>query len=93
MMVRSHHSQVQTNYIRSSTESSEKMKKEFKIDGEYIELIQLLKALGIAQTGGHAKFIVEDGEVIRNGEVELRKRAKLVPGDVIEVDGNVIRLI
>ncbi|MFN6014236.1 MAG: RNA-binding S4 domain-containing protein, partial [Flavobacteriales bacterium] len=50
------------------------MKQEFKIDGQYIELIQLLKATGIAETGGHAKFIVEDGEVIRNGEVELRKR-------------------
>ena len=62
------------------------MKQEFKIEGEYIELIQLLKALGIAETGGHAKYIVEQGEVIRNGEVETRKRAKLIPGDVIEID-------
>lgn len=57
----------------------------FKIEGDYIELIGLLKALGIAETGGHAKFIVDEGIVIRNGEVELRKRAKLVSGDVIEV--------
>jgi ribosome-associated protein len=62
------------------------MKQEFKIEGEYIELIQLLKALGVAATGGHAKHIVEEGEVIRNGEVETRKRAKLVPGDIIELD-------
>jgi len=62
------------------------MEQEFKIEGEYIELIQLLKVLGIAETGGHAKFIVDDGVVIRNGEVETRKRAKLVPGDVIELD-------
>lgn len=68
------------------------MKQEFKIEGEYIELIQLLKATGIAETGGHAKFIVEDGEVIRNGEVELRKRAKLIPGDVIEIGDLIIRL-
>jgi ribosome-associated protein len=67
--------------------------KEFKIEGEYIELIQLLKVLGIAQTGGHAKFIVDEGEVMRNGETELRKRAKLVPGDVIEMTGIKIRLI
>jgi ribosome-associated protein len=46
----------------------------------------LLKALGIASTGGHAKFIVEEGEVVRNGEVEMRKRAKLIPGDIIEID-------
>lgn len=65
----------------------------FKIEGEYIELIQLLKVLGIAQTGGHAKFIVEDGEVTRNGEIELRKRAKLIPGDIIELDGIKITLI
>jgi ribosome-associated protein len=62
------------------------MKQEFKIEGEYIELIQLLKALGVAATGGHAKHIVEEGEVIRNGEVETRKRAKLVPGDIVELD-------
>jgi ribosome-associated protein len=62
------------------------MKQEFKIEGEYIELIQLLKALGIAETGGHAKYIVEQGEVIRNGELETRKRAKLIPGDIIEID-------
>jgi ribosome-associated protein len=61
------------------------MNTDFKIEGDYIELIQLLKATGIAQTGGHAKFIVEDGEVIRNGEVETRKRAKLIPGDEIRV--------
>ena len=58
---------------------------EFKITGEYIELIQLLKATGMASTGGHAKMIVDEEMVQRNGELETRKRAKLVPGDVIEV--------
>ena len=47
---------------------------------------------GIAETGGHAKFIVDEGEVIRNGEVEYRKRAKLIPGDRIEVRDQVIVL-
>lgn len=61
----------------------------FTIEGPYIELLALLKATSIAQTGGHAKFIVEDGDVVRNGEVELRKRAKLIPGDVIEVGGEI----
>lgn len=58
----------------------------FKIEGDYIELIGLLKAMGIAETGGHAKFIVDEGSVLRNGEQELRKRAKLIPGDIIEVE-------
>ena len=50
---------------------------EFKITVEYIELIQLLKALGLAQTGGHANMIVEEEMVIRNGEVESFRFASL----------------
>ncbi len=68
------------------------MKRKFKIEGEYIELIQLLKATGIAGTGGHAKFIVDEGEVLRNGSVETRKRAKLIIGDLIEIGDNQIEL-
>ena len=64
--------------------------REFKLSSEYIELVKLLKLLQIAQTGGHAKIIVENGEVIRNGEPEFRKRAKLRAGDKIEVAGNKI---
>ena len=66
---------------------------EFKITGEYIELIGLLKALGLAQTGGHAKMIVEEEMVLRNGELETRKRAKLIVGDVVEVQGIKVSLI
>ncbi len=62
----------------------------FKIKGEFIELIQLLKVLGIAETGGHAKIIVEDGLVKLNGVVEERKRAKLRVGDKVEVNGETI---
>jgi len=62
------------------------MKQTFQINGDYIELIGLLKAMGIAETGGHAKAIVEEGIIIRNGEVELRKRAKLIAGDVIKLE-------
>lgn len=65
----------------------------FKIEGDYIELISLLKILGIAQTGGQAKFIVDEGVVIRNGEQEFRKRAKLIAGDVIEIGEIKIQLL
>ncbi|MCO4814260.1 MAG: RNA-binding S4 domain-containing protein [Flavobacteriales bacterium] len=68
------------------------MKEEFKIKGDYIELIQLLKAVGVAQTGGHAKLIVDDEIVFRNGELETRKRAKLVVGDLIEIEDSRILL-
>ena len=64
----------------------------FKINGEYIELLALLKALGIAQTGGHAKMIVDSEEVIRNGSVELRRRAKCIKGDLILVGDQKIQL-
>jgi ribosome-associated protein len=69
------------------------MIEEFKIDGEYIELLQLLKATGIAQTGGHAKMIVDDEVVFRNGELETRKRAKLIPGDVIVIEEITVKLV
>lgn len=64
----------------------------FKIKGEYIELIQLLKVTGIAETGGHAKMIVEEGRVKLNGQPEDRKRAKLRAGDKVEVEGETIVL-
>lgn len=65
---------------------------EFKIEGDYIELLALLKAIGMASTGGHAKFIVDEEIVFRNGELETRKRAKLIPGDVIEIENEKIIL-
>jgi ribosome-associated protein len=66
---------------------------EFQIEGAYIELIGLLKAMGIAETGGQAKAIVDDGLILRNGVVETRKRAKLVVGDLIELQDLRIKLI
>jgi ribosome-associated protein len=58
----------------------------FNLNGaEYIELIKLLKLLRLADSGGHAKIMVGEGEVKLNGEVEYRKRAKLRQGDLIEI--------
>ena len=65
---------------------------DFKIEGDYIELIALLKALGVAETGGHAKHIVDAREVIRNGKIETRRRAKLIPGDLIQIENLKIKL-
>ena len=68
------------------------MNTHFKIEGEYIELMALLKALGIAQTGGNAKHIVDSGIVYRNGSIETRRRAKLISGDLIQVENSKIKL-
>lgn len=63
----------------------------FKLgESEYIELIKLLKVTNICGSGGEAKFIVDEGEVKRNGEIESRKRAKLRSGDKIEVFDQII---
>jgi ribosome-associated protein len=69
------------------------MKETFEIEGEYIELLGLLKALGIAETGGHAKHIVDSGVVIRNGMIETRRRAKLVRGEEIRIEDLMIKLV
>lgn len=66
---------------------------EFKLEGDFIELIKLLKICDIAQTGGHGKILITEGEVFLNGEVETRKRKKLYVGDVIEVEGTEILIV
>ena len=58
----------------------------FKITGDYIELIRLLKVSNLCSSGGEAKNILEQGLVRCNGQVELRKRLKVRKGDVIEFD-------
>lgn len=67
--------------------------REFQLKSEYIELIKLLKLLGIAETGGHAKIMVEEGKVKLNGKTEFRKRAKLKQGDLIEISKETIRIV
>ena len=66
---------------------------EFKVEGDYIPMIQLLKAAGLVQTGGEAQIVVEHGEVIYNGEVDYRKRLKVKQGDIIEFRGQQIKVI
>lgn len=65
----------------------------FKIEEEYIELIKLLKITRIAESGAMAKILVENEEVLRNGVIELRKRAKIRTGEIIEVLGEIIQVI
>lgn len=59
--------------------------REFKVRTGFINLQQLLKVTNIAQSGGHAKILIEEGEVSVNEETEFRKRKKLYPGDVVKV--------
>lgn len=56
----------------------------FKLEDEYIHLIQLLKVVNVVGSGGEAQAVVSEGLVKCNGESEFRKRYKVRSGDVIE---------
>jgi len=66
---------------------------EFKVTGEYIPMIQLLKATNLVQTGGEAQIVVDEGEVKYNGVVDYRKRLKVRAGDTVEFAGETIKVI
>ena len=66
---------------------------EFKVTGDYIPMIQLLKAANLVQTGGEAQIVVTEGEVKYNGQVDYRKRLKVKRGDTVEFRGKIIRVI
>lgn len=66
---------------------------EFILKGEYIALCDLLKIEGIADSGGQGKAMVAEGMVTVDGEVELRKTAKIRAGQVVECLGQTIHVI
>jgi ribosome-associated protein len=55
-----------------------------QITKEPVELYKILKFEGLASSGGEAKSVIDNGQVEVNGEVETRKRKKIMSGDVIE---------
>ena len=65
---------------------------EFTLEGEFIPLIQLLKAANIVQSGGEAQMEVSEGSVKYNGEVDYRKRLKVRRGDIVECRGQIIKV-
>ena len=69
------------------------MKKKIRIKDEFIKLGQALKLSGEADTGVDAKYLIEDGKVKVNGEVEIRRGRKLYDGDVFLVNDSEITVI
>jgi ribosome-associated protein len=63
------------------------MEKQLSVGDRPINLTQVLKLAGHAETGGQAKTLIAEGKVRVNGEVELRKRHQMAPGDKIELEG------
>jgi ribosome-associated protein len=66
--------------------------KQIGIYREPVELYKLLKFEGLASSGGEAKILIAGGLVKVNGEIETRKRKKIVAGDIVEFDGEQFRV-
>lgn len=66
---------------------------EFKLTDDYIELYKLIKVLDLVDSGADAKILIADGHVKRNGNIELRKRAKILKGETIEIAEVTIKVL
>jgi len=66
---------------------------EFQLRGEFIELCNLLKLTGVADSGGAGKALVAEGVVSVDGQIELRKTAKIRAGQLVELGDIEIRVI
>jgi ribosome-associated protein len=65
---------------------------DFELDGDYVELNQLLKLAGLCDSGGQGKLIVASGAVYVDGQQELRKTCKIHAGQVVRIDDVEIRV-
>ncbi len=63
-----------------------------KLREDYIKLGQALKATGLVESGLEAKIVINEGQVKVNGNTELQRGKKLVAGDIVEFDGNTIKI-
>jgi len=66
--------------------------RDVEITKEPVELYKILKFEGMLPSGGEAKLVIADGQVLVNGKVETQKRKKIVAGDTIEFAGEKIRI-
>lgn len=64
-----------------------------KLRDEFIKLGQVLKAANLVEDGVEAKYVIQDGEVLVNGEVDTRRGRKLYDGDVISFHGEEIKIV
>lgn len=65
----------------------------YEIQGEVIQLNQLLKFLGWVESGSQANECISEGLVTVNGQIELRKRNKILNGFIIEFDGQIVQIV
>ena len=63
------------------------------ITTEFIKLDAFMKFANVVMTGGEAKMLIQDGAVKVNGEIDTRRGRKLVDGDVVEYDGQQVKIV
>lgn len=66
---------------------------ELKLRDDYIKLGQALKAAGMVSSGIDAKIVIKEGMVTVNGKTELQRGKKLYNGDLVEFQGEVVRIV
>ena len=64
-----------------------------EINEEFIRLDNLLKFSGIAETGGHAKILIQNGEVLVNGEVCTMRGKKMRKGDIAQFENMSVEVV
>ena len=79
--------------IKIKAKVVQKEHQEFVLKGDYIRLDDLLKNVGVVMTGGHAKIVIQEGEVKVNGEVCTMRGKKLCQGDNAEFEGIIYDVI
>ena len=72
--------------MRIKVKVAEKQKVTKKIDTEFIRLDAFLKMNDAVQSGGHAKIVIQEGEVKVNGEICTMRGKKLRKGDTAEFE-------
>lgn len=68
------------------------MEEKIILKEDFIKLGQALKAAGFVESGVDAKYVITDGLVKVNGVIEIQRGKKLYSGDVVEFDGNFIKI-
>ncbi|MDG2090133.1 MAG: RNA-binding S4 domain-containing protein [Gammaproteobacteria bacterium] len=58
-----------------------------------IELYKILKFEGLVGSGGEAKLVISNGQVLVNGSIETQKRKKIISGDIIEFNNETLKII
>jgi ribosome-associated protein len=67
--------------------------KDIEINSQPIALYQALKFEALVSSGGEAKAAIDDGRVSVNGEIETRRRKKIMSGDIIEFEGDSFKIV